>query len=508
MTESAEHKRSKLEPFVWFALTFGVYLALASPTFYKTDGPDLFWLFDEHRQHPWHLGYLPLFRGWHWLLHLFSADVSLMRVGTSFSALGMAIGVSSFVAGLQRLGISAGRRDTAAILLAAGPGALLFATVVELHAPLMAMAGIAFWWTTVQVQRPSWAGMLLLGVLTHGCFVMHSSGLLLPGWLLPFFLARRMPAGRRDWLLAAAAGFVHALLWFALPRLFPSLYGLHADLAAAFAKETSINRPQSVDYAGEIFVQEWLWPLMPVSVLCFAAALRRELRAEFVAFAVGMGPFLYLCVRQLVHEPENGAYLLPMTMPAVLLTVQALRPRVSVAAAVLGAMVALLSLGSVVPFYQALDDGTQSRRLVRNLEAAAQQKPFLALFGTHREMSTGYEALVRWNGPPVVPSRSFLYIRETAAKPRADYMRANEGAGIVGVLQSLIAADVAVLVPERTRSYLADPGAFMRAEKATAEVPPDMAGPQLLRDLEAAFTFVPGSEAGDGEARVFRLQPK
>ena len=508
MTELVEHKRSKLEPFVWFVLTFGVYLALASPTFYKTDGPDLFWLFDEHRQHPWHLGYLPLFRVWHWLLHLFSEDVSLMRVGTSFSALGMALGIAAFVSGLQRLGISAGRRDTAAIMLAVSPGALLFATVVELHAPLMAMAGIAFWWTTVQVQRPSWAGMLMLGVLTHGCFVMHSSGLLLPGWLLPFFLARRLPVVRRDWLLVALAGAVHALLWFALPRLFPSYYGVHADLAAAFAKETSINRPQSIDYAPEIFVQEWLLPLMPVSVLCFAAALRRELRAELLAFVLGLVPFLYLCVRQLVHEPENGAYLLPMTMPAVLLAVQALRPRVTVTAAIVGAMVALLSLGSVVPFYRELDDGALGRRLVHNLDAAAQQRPFLALFGTHREMSAGYEALVRWAGPSVAPTRSFLYIRETAAKSRSDYVRSNEGAGIVSGLQGLIASQVVVLVPERTRSYLADPGAFMRAEKATAEVPPDMAGPQLLRDLEAAFTWVAVGDGADGDLRVYRLQPK
>ena len=380
MTEPVEHKRSRLEPFVWFALTFGIYLSLASPTFYKTDGPDLFWLFDEHRQHPWHLGYLPLFRAWHWLLHCFAADVSLMRVGTSFSALGMALSVAAFVAGLQRLPISAGRRDTAAFLLAAGPAALLYATVVELHAPLMAAAGLAFWWTAVQVQRPSWWGMVVLGVLTHGCFVMHSSGLLLPGWLLPFFLARRWPATRRDVLLAMVAGLVHALLWFALPRLFPSYYGLHADLTAAFAKESSINRPQTIDYAGEVFVQEWLWPLLPVSVLCSAAVLRRELRADLVAFGIGFVPFLYLCVRQLVHEPENGAYLLPMTMPAALLTAQALRPRVTVPLAVLGATVALLSLGSLVPFYAALDDGAQGRRLVANLESAAKQQPFLALF--------------------------------------------------------------------------------------------------------------------------------
>lgn len=137
-------KASRFEPAIWFLLTFGLYVGYGAETFYKTDGPDLLWLFDVHRQHPWHVGYLPAFTVWHQILHLLHLDGSMFRVFTSFSALGMATGVAMFVAGLRRLCVDGVRRASAALLLAACPAAMLFGCVVELHAPLMAVVGLAF----------------------------------------------------------------------------------------------------------------------------------------------------------------------------------------------------------------------------------------------------------------------------------------------------------------------------------------------------------------------------
>lgn len=500
-------KLSRFEPAIWFLLTFGLYVGYGAETFYKTDGPDLLWLFDVHRQHPWHVGYLPAFTVWHQILHLLHLDGSMFRVFTSFSALGMATGVAMFVAGLRRLCVDGVRRASAALLLAACPAAMLFGCVVELHAPLMAVVGLAFFWTTVQIKQPTVLGMICLSVLTHCAFLMHSSGLLLPAWLLPFFLARRRPIQTRDVVLSVLAGSVHVVLFFVLPRVFPGFYGVHADLASALAKESSINRPQSIDYAGVIFLQEWLWPLLPVSATCFFAVFRRSLRAEFFAFLIGLCPFLYLCVRQLVFEKENGAYLLPMMLPAVLLTVASLPQRVTAVLAFISVLLALSAPISLRPFQPGLADAGEHRRFVQHLEVAAQNRPFLVLVGTHREMSIGYERLLPWAGPGQPLGRNFLSIRETAAMPRTTFVATGFDKGIVAELQKLTGQGAALLMPQRTRNYLLDPAPFMRAEKATSEIPPDMAGPALLQALEAAFAFIPIPDPQGGGDPVFWLRP-
>jgi hypothetical protein len=508
MQAPAASRTGPLEPWLWFLLAFGAYLACGASVFYKTDGPDILWLLHEGLPHPWHVGYLPLLQAWRWVIHLVGVEPSLMRLGTSFSALGAAVGVAAFAAGLRRLGLDAPRARAAVLLLAAAPTALLFATVVEFHAPLLGAVGVAFWWTTVMIARPSWWGMAVLGALTHVAFLMHFSGICLPAWLLSFFVARRWAdtAGRvRTLLLGAVAGAVHVALWYALPRLFVAFYGVHSDLAAAFAKEASIGRPQSLDWTPVIFAQEWLWPVLPVSLTCWLALLRRGLRLEVAAFVLGFLPFLYLCVRQLVFEPENGAYLLPMVPAAALLTVQALPPRA-------GALLALLTvLGA--PFVRCFEQmGWDLRsdygRLVDGFGAAAHGQPFLALLGTHGEMAIGYARLTPWAG--AAPGRDFLYVRQMATMPRALYSEAMREGNIDG-LRKVIAGGGAVLMTEATRYFMQDPESVMRAEKLLADIPKNetMTGPVLLQDLERAFAFVPVNVGGEKDAStILRLEPK
>jgi hypothetical protein len=509
MHAPAASRTGPLEPWLWLLLAFGVYAACGASVFYKTDGPDILWLLHERVPHPWHVGYLPLLGAWRWVIHLVGIEPSLMRLGTSFSALGAAIGVAGFAAGLRRLGLDAPRARAAVLLLAAAPTALLFATVVEFHAPLLGAVGVAFWWTTVMIARPSWWGMAVLGALTHVAFLMHFSGICLPAWLLSFFVARRWAdaaARVRTLLLGALAGVAHVALWVALPRLFPGFYGYHADLAAAFAKEASIGRPQSLDWTPVIFAQEWLWPVLPLSLFCWLAALRRGLRLEFAAFALGFLPFLYLCVRQLVDEPENGAYLLPLVPAAALLTVQALPPR----AGGLLALVAVLGAPFVVRCEQTgWDDPAQYGSLVAACDTAAAGRPFAVLFATHREMAIGYARLSPWDGG--APGRAFLYVQQTALMPRALYSEAMRQ-GSIAELREVIARGGAVLITGATRSFLRDPETGIRAESKTFGGPKngEVAGPLLLDDLEGAFAFVPGGGGGGGgdAVEVFRLEPK
>ncbi|HLQ37442.1 MAG TPA: hypothetical protein VK348_06560, partial [Planctomycetota bacterium] len=324
---SSPRPGSSTEPWLFGMLAFGLAAVLARPVFYKTDGPDLLRMLSAGElHHPWQLAYLPLLELFRRGLAAIGLQPSLILLGELFSALGAACGIAWFRAGLHRLQLPAMTARLATLLLLLNPGTLLFSRVVEFHAPLLGATGLAFWWATVQVARPTWQGMALLGACTHAAFLMHSSALFLPAWLLPFFLARRWPRGqqRRDLRLALLALAVHAAAFLLLPRLLPHCYGLYSDLHAAFSVEGSTGRPNSLDWLPSIFVQEWLWPLLPLSVLPLLALRRAGLRLELLAMALGMAPLLYICVRLLVGEPEYGAYLLPMLLPAALLTAQVL----------------------------------------------------------------------------------------------------------------------------------------------------------------------------------------
>ncbi|MCA8978178.1 MAG: hypothetical protein KDC98_25850 [Planctomycetes bacterium] len=482
--------RGRLEPVLFFAIALAVYVGLAADSFYKVDGIDIVRLLYEGGEHPWHVGYLPALAGFRRLLELVSLSPTPLQLGTWFSALGGALGVGFARAGMARLGIAAATARLATIAFALSPGLLTFATVVEFHGPMLGPLGLAFWWTTVQVKNASWWGMALLGALCHLPFLIHSQQLFLPVWLLAFFVAKRS-LRRRDLMLAALAGSVHAALILGLPQLLPDCYGYWAKLGEGFATEASIGRPQSLDYTPQIFLQEWLGPLLPLSLFAFTALLGRSLRAEFAAFALGFLPYLYLSVRQLVFEPEFGAYMLPMVLPAAMLTAQRLGPRVL--------SYGLLALG----IYQWLG-GPFEHLLVQKKgddwfavavqQGAGEAEPFV-LVGSHRELGSAYARLA--------PGR-FLWVRATAAMPRAKASREYfEGVGQFLRLQHQQGR--AVLVTKGALASLDDPRAAMLAEKATLTVPEntEMAGPVFATYLRTEFDLV---AAAQGE--IWRLVPK
>ena len=487
-----------------FSGSLVVYAVLGASVFYKTDGPDLLRLLDSGQRHPWHVGYLPALGLFRDVLGWVGIEPTPMRLGTLFSATGMALGITFFFAGLRRLGVPRARREIATVLLAVNPAVVLFATVVEFHAPLMAVVGLAFWWTAVQVHRPTWWGMALLGAMTHLAFLMHSSAILLPGWLLPFFLARRWPQGqhRRDLLMAVVAGVVHTLLWFVLPRLVVAygsdFYGWHADLSKAYEMETSIGRPQSLDYLPAILVQEWVWPLLPLSLTCLAAVARRALRLEFVAFAIGFCPYIYLCVRQLVFEPEHGAYMLPLLPAAALLTAQAMPGRRAILT--LGLLVAASIFMITAVERLALGEDAEARyeQFDRELREAADGQPFVALLGRHDEMAMAMARL---------EPGDYQWLRTQATMPRSQYgphVWASTAAGLAmwrGQGREL-------LLTRGGRDWLSNPADMRLQEKAALEFIPneELSGPLFLRDLEQHFQL---QAVPDGpRAQVFRLVPR
>ena len=489
------------EPAAWFLLCLGLYTALAHEAFYKTDGPDIVRLLDDHRRalpgslwpHPWHVGYLPALDAFGKMLAAVGLSPDYVRLGDWFSALGAALGVGFARAGMRLLQLPAATARLATLGFAASPGVLLFASVVEFHGPLLAPVGLAFWWTCVQIQRPTWWGMVVLGVTTHGAFLMDGQALFLPAWLLPFFLARRWPLGERgrDVARAAVAGGVHALLFVVMPKLLPSHYGFWADLDAGLEAEGSIGRPQSFDWLPTIFVQEWLWPLLPVSALVFVAPLRRALRLEFAAFAIGLAPFLVLCVRLLVFEPEYGAYVLPLVLPAALLVAQAtpVRWQLAVAGSLLVGVLPWVTPDRMLD-KNAMVDAAFARSVA---EAAGSAEPFV-MVGSAHELASAYARL---------RPEQFVWVRTNAAAPRA-FATPEVLAGLEAQLRALHGARRAVLLTDTALDSLDDPRAAMLAEKPSLVRPPSdtMAGPLVAAHLRARFELV---RAAPG---MLRLVPK
>jgi len=354
---------------------------------------------------------------------------------------------------------------------------------------MLAPLGLAFWWTARLIGKPSWWGMVVLGALCHLPFLVHSQQLFLPVWLLAFFVMKR-GFDRESLSMAAVAGVVHGALAFGLPQLLPG-YGHWSDLGAGFAAESSIGRPQSLDYTLQIFWQEWLWPQLPLSLFAFTAALSRSLRREFIAFVIGFVPFLYLSVRQLVFEPEFGAYMLPMVLPAAMLTAQRFGTRWSVWL--------LLPLG----LYQWVT-GPQEHLLVQKkgdawfyaevLRAADGATPFV-LVGSHSELGSAFARL---------EPGQLLWVRTNAAMPR-EQATASHFLGVESYLRGMHDAGRAVLITDVAMKSLEDPRQAMLDEKATLEVPANdaMAGPLFAEHLRSKFAIIKA-----GSPDVWQLVPK
>ena len=350
-----------------------LYLALGQEVFYKIDGPHLaLSLADGHIEHPYNVLYMPFL----WCVDKLLGPLGLTAYWTAvaFSALGTAAGVALFHLGLRRLRIGAGQAWLATGLVALCPPVLFFATVVEHHGPFFAFAGLSFVVMVELVRRPGVVLAVALGLSTHLAYAVHGTGNLLPGLLLPWFLALRLDAGtlRRDLGLVAIAGALHLGLWAGLMDVELPRGGGSRTLAVLY--DDGIGRPRGIVHLPAILWQEWLGPFLPLSVSFLVAFRRAELRPEAIAALVGLVPYVLLCLFLIVGEEEFGAYLLPMAFPAARLTAAAV-PRSTCAA--------LLVLSAVLAFAAVArhDDPTEARSWADGVREVAGGRRVVMLAG-------------------------------------------------------------------------------------------------------------------------------
>ena len=365
---------------LWIALVaLTAYALLAQHTLYNRDAHVLLLLADEGaRLHNHHLLFFPGLN----LLKAIGTPLGLSLYGSAvaYTALGTAIGVACTHAANVRLGLRRTEALLATALVAACPAVVFFATVVEVHGPFFAFAGLAFWMAVRFTSAPGAGSAALVGVAVGGASLAHATGLLLPLAIAPVAAGRLRD--RRGLALAGLALAVAVAIALGVPMLLRATGDLpggeesaagHLGLRLRQVAATgglAIELPRALGFR---LLREWLWPYLPLSVAGLATLAAPGVRRRALLFAAALAGYLLLATVLLWpfrDNDEHGAYLLPLAWPAALLVVRAL-PAATRVLVLLSVVVALVQIGQH-------DRPERSRAFADGLRAhAAPATPFL-----------------------------------------------------------------------------------------------------------------------------------
>lgn len=315
-----------------------LYLATGQDRLHGTDWRYLvLWADAPGYVHPQHPGYLVLAKLAAWL-GAWGGASTVAALGV-LSALGGAVAVALVQRLAARVTGSLATANVAAALCALLPGWWHHATVVEMHAPFLAVAVAALsmawrWWGGGAAQAlatGAWTG-LATWVHATGHFLLPALGLAV--WWLGGRTRRR---GGEGLLAGVAHAAVWALLFFgtrAVGELPPEVLAAPKDslLDASGGPLGYLLRSFAQAHvaaaAWPTLQREWLEPFAPVAVLCWLTwGARSQRSAVAVLLLVTLGYLSMALVMLDAITDERGAYLLPLAVPAVLLTSVALGRR-------------------------------------------------------------------------------------------------------------------------------------------------------------------------------------
>ncbi|MFQ5504944.1 MAG: hypothetical protein ACE5F1_09145, partial [Planctomycetota bacterium] len=326
--------------FLVFLCFFAVFALLRQGCFYKHDG----WAFLEGLQGSvWeshtHYLYLPFGK----LFTVIGSWIGLdgFTAAGLYSGFGAAAGLAFHYPSLRLLGLK--RSDALLVTLLAGFSApvLFFATVIEIHGPFLAFAGIAFLATASLVERPSYRRAVLLGLAIALARGVHASGILLVVVFLPWFLVRVRMGLRAALPLALTAALCAAAGVLLLGALVPLLGGPKEPESLGDILESVGGIGVGLGPLASIVWEEWLKPYFPVSLLLLCALFARKQRATAALLLLGTLPYFFLALRIIVNNPERGAYLLPLLLPSSLLAFELASRRLTALCVIVSALLAV-----------------------------------------------------------------------------------------------------------------------------------------------------------------------
>lgn len=371
-------KRTLLDAVLVFAVAFACFTLIGlGMGFYKADGPRLVvHLRDGNPLWPQHPFYLPIVLAVRDLLA--PLGLSPFRVAMTASAAGTALGLAFCRLGFGLLDRERARARFATVLVATCPATVLFGSVVEIHGVFFAFAGAAFalfaWLDRLSKSGRIEARTILVAALAGGaCAVatgVHASGLLLPAIFCPWLVSRAVP-----WKVLDArniAALILLLVHLGLTRLLADPASSADFVAAGF------GRPQGIEHLPGVVLFEYVCGLGVLSLLAPLTVFARRTRREAAAYLVAVVPYCAAALLLLVGEPEFGAYLLPLSIPAAWLASRSLRGRVRAA---VPWVAVVLACAPLLLFARATNSGR-----LPDLGSAFGAQRGVALIGTPEEL--------------------------------------------------------------------------------------------------------------------------
>ena len=311
-------KRIPFEALLWFLFAFILLLLTAQGSFYKADAQRLVLrLSNGDLSYPHHKLYLPLLFGFSKLLS--PLQLSPFLVARSFSSFGVAAGVAFCFMCFRTLGLSLRVTRLCTVLTLFVPTVLFFGTTVELHGPFFAFTDLSLYLWARLIKKSLKGGSLIIPALLLGGSTafsagVHASGMILPGLLLPWYLARtwKQPGPKFLPLSLFLASHGLLLLLFANP-----------GQSTTFLRE-GFHHPTGLKELPGILWYEFLWPFLPFSFTFLLAFFRKGVQGEVIAFLLALIPYLGGALRLIAGDPEFGAYLIPLAPFAAYLSVRAM----------------------------------------------------------------------------------------------------------------------------------------------------------------------------------------
>jgi hypothetical protein len=385
----------RLDAATVFLVSLTIYCLLGQEKNYG-DGNFLLGFYHEGaRVHPVHILYFPV-------LSLLQAvcsplGLSLFQVAAFYSALGTSIGLACCHLAISALGFSRREAVLSSAALALCPAIIFFATVVELHGPFFAFVGLSFYLLARLMRSPGMGTALLLGMSSAGSYYAHASGYILVGLLVLCILGLSPRAeccrGRQLLLVgivvAAHLGLIHG------GALLLQSFGLVLGVEEASGYMSSLEVLGDADWTWGLRTlwEEWLWAFMPLSIVSLAAVVTEPGRRFTLALLPAILVYLFSALLLVGDHDERGAYLIPLSVSALL---GALLAR----SCQRGKLLALcIVLGGVIGITRVAlhDDGSKSLAEAAEFSEQTAGQPAYLLTGTESDIET---CMLRLPGQP------------------------------------------------------------------------------------------------------------
>gem|GEM_PF-3416766 len=364
---------------------FTLYVLLGQETFYKIDGQSqILRVMRGTEPHPHHILQDALLRSFASFLD--GTGLRFFIVARTLSALGMALAVLFSFAAALRLGLGRVQATLATLLIACAPGVLFYGTVIEFHGVYLPFAALTLLACIHAGKTPGALPILGTSLAYAFATLVHSSAVLLLPFCTLFGLALERERSQR-WALKRWLLFLPlALLMAVLIKKAIILLGIVPPIQEGSLRQIALQRFGPIfgripgadwvlynlaqlhwtdlKYLPHSILREWLLPALPSSIFFLLPLKQRVSRLRSFAVLLGLLPFLALSFILMTRKDEFGAYVLPMLIPAALVSASCL-PR---APLILG-----LSLGLVYGIYNVrkhdIRPNAQKVQLLENAEA-------------------------------------------------------------------------------------------------------------------------------------------